>query len=309
MTTETQRQTERRTFIGGSDIAAILGFSRYRTAVDVWAEKTGALAPEDISKKLPIRLGHKLEPVIAELFEEETGFKVKRAAESFTHKKFPHFKAQVDRLVIGEDALLECKSAGEFKAKEWEGDDVPQEYVLQCLWQLAVTGKDLCYIACLIGGNRDFFYKRIERDDEMIANIEKQAAEFWDRYVLPKKMPPASAGDSATLYKLFPKGDESVIVLPEYESRMSLYKSLGKDIDELEEKRDRIANEIRQAIGEASEATAGSYRATWKNQSTGVRLDLERIKKEDPTIYDRFGKEGSARVLRVSEIKVKKGAK
>src|SRR5579864_8263161 len=100
---------ERKGFLGGSDIAAILGLSRWKTPLAVWAEKTGQVESKD-DGALHKKLGTRLEEVVAELFMEETGKKLIRANERRVHPKYPHFSAQIDRLVVNEDALWEGKT-------------------------------------------------------------------------------------------------------------------------------------------------------------------------------------------------------
>src|SRR3954468_14878507 len=114
-------------FIGGSDIAAILGLSRYKTPLAVWAEKTGQVEPNEGPEKLHLTLGRRLEAVIAELFTEKTGLLVQRANERRIHPKYPHFQAQIDRIILGTDELLECKTASAYLRKEWADEEMPQE--------------------------------------------------------------------------------------------------------------------------------------------------------------------------------------
>ncbi|HHR2781106.1 TPA: YqaJ viral recombinase family protein, partial [Listeria monocytogenes] len=84
--------------------------------------------------------------------------------------------------VVGEDAILECKTASAYLAKEWEADEVPATYLVQIQHYLAVTGKNKAYVAVLIGGNK-FIWKEIERDDELINQIIAFELDFWETNV------------------------------------------------------------------------------------------------------------------------------
>lgn len=313
--TEAAIKTSRMGYLGGSDVAAILGLSRWDSPLSVWSEKTGAIAPEDISRKLHIRLGHRMEQVVAELFEEETGKKVRRDGAVRIHPKYPYLRAQIDRLVVGEDEVLECKTASGYKAKEWEDADVPGEYILQCLHQLMVTGKERAYIACLIGGNQEFTWKIIERDEAMISEMLEREVHFWEKFVVPKVMPNVSAMDAPTLYGLFPLAHEGETVeLPtEALGAITRYKEIGTEktglLGELMAEKELLGNQLRAMLGEAETGVSDKWKVTWKNQSTGVRLDTERIKLEAPEVYDKFGKAGDCRMLRISDTtpKPKKG--
>jgi len=176
----TQEQLlERQNYIGASDAAGVLGLSRWRTPIEVWAEKTGQVPQEDKSGILAIEVGVELEDLVAKLFTKRTGLKVRRANETRFHKTHPFLACNLDRLIEGTDEILECKTASGWKAKEWEGEEIPQEYVIQVLFQLAVTGKKRGHIACLIGGNADFRYKVVERDEVAIKQIVEKCAAFW----------------------------------------------------------------------------------------------------------------------------------
>ncbi len=53
----------------------------------------------------------------------------------------------VDRLVVGEDAGLECKTASDYNADKWKDGEIPPHYLIQCCHYMAVTGKSAWYIA------------------------------------------------------------------------------------------------------------------------------------------------------------------
>jgi putative phage-type endonuclease len=295
---------DRKMYIGSSDCAAVLGMSRWRTILQVWAEKTGQIEPEDISDKIAVRMGNKLEQAVAELFMEETGKKVVRVNDVQVHSAHPYLRAQIDRRVIGEDAILECKTTSAWKAKEWEGQEIPQEYILQCYHQLAVTGKFKAYIAVLIG-NQDFKWKEIRRDEAIIADIIRREVEFWDHFVIAEVMPfQVSANDADTLFKLFPEAqaqtekeltDEANRLCEEIDALETDKKSVEGSIEQKK-------NELKAMIGDFESGKTSLYTITWKNQKT-LRLDTQKIKDEAPDVYEKFSKITNSRVLRIRPAK------
>ena len=264
----TNTAEERQQFIGGSDIAGILGLSRWKTPLSVWAEKTGQV-PQREDRPLYLTLGTRLEEVVAELFMEETGKKLIRANERRVHKKYPMFAAQIDRLVVNEDAVWEGKTASAYKKKEWAEEEIPQEYICQVMWQLAVSDRALGYISCLIG-NEQFVTKEIKRDPVMIAEMLKRAKTFWDDFIVPKVMPmQITAADRETLNTLFPTAEkDSEIDLGDagaklIESREALLQDKSIVVDQLE----KVDNEIKALMKDKEVAEAGKYRVTWANQN------------------------------------------
>ena len=128
--------------IGGSDAGAICGVNKYRSAVSVFLDKTTEQTSEFDNEAM--RQGRDLEQYVAERFCEETGKKVRRANAIFSHSELPFMLANVDRLVVGENAGLECKTASAFSADKWADGSIPPEYEVQCNHYMAVTGADAC---------------------------------------------------------------------------------------------------------------------------------------------------------------------
>lgn len=190
--------------IGGSDAAVIAGINPYKSQLALWLEKTGQAEPEDLSDNERVYWGKKNEGNIAEWFEEQTGKKVIRKG-LMRSKEYPFMLATVDRMVVGEDAGLEIKTAGVDQAKKWEDDEVPDNHVAQCAWYMAVTGCKYWYIAVLIGGNKAV-WKKIERNETDINNLIKLAKDFW-QHVMDVTQPSVIDGSKScsdalsTIYK------------------------------------------------------------------------------------------------------------
>jgi putative phage-type endonuclease len=300
----TSKTQDRSSFIGGSDIAGILGLSRWKTPLAIWAEKTGQITPREGPEELHKKLGNRLEEVVAELFTEKTGLRVQRAAERRVHPKYPHFQAQIDRIVVGTDDLLECKTTSPFNRKEWAEDEMPQEYICQCMWQLAVTGRKKAYLAVLIG-NTDFKVKEIDRDPVLIAEMLKRANAFWDDFVIPRVMPAQiTAADADAIYALFPESEPNTHVdlgddvAKLIESRNAFY----QDKIQIEKQIEQAENEIKVKMGTNEAAQAGKWIVSWKSQ-VSKRLDTALLKNNEPELYKKYSKESPSRVFRIKEIK------
>jgi putative phage-type endonuclease len=314
-----EKVEERKFYIGGSDAAAILGLSRYRTPLQVWAIKTGQVAPEDISDRVAVKLGNKLEQTVAEFFMEETGKKVQRVSETLYHPSYPFLGANIDRLVIDEKAGLECKTANQFKMREWEGEEIPQEYQVQCLHYMAVTGLPVWYLAALIG-NMAFLWKVFVRTDakvklpdmpkEHINPVEPKTLNemvakevyFWNNFIVPKVMPMTiTSQDDDILYRLYPKAaSESIIELGDDASRVcESLDSMQADYAVLEKEIDEQKNTLRAMLKTYETGVTPKYKITWKNQQER-RIDVELFKKEEPGLYEKYAKPKDKRVLRIS---------
>jgi putative phage-type endonuclease len=185
----------RRSGIGGSDAAKVLGISRWGGPFTVWNEKVNGISTTVESDA--IHFGTVLEEVVAQEFAERTGHKVRRHNRMERHKDYPFMLANVDREIVGQNVGLECKTASAWKLDEWKDDELPDEYYVQVQHYCAVMGWESCWIACLIGGQK-FVYKPIPRNNNFIEQMIEQEREFWDDYIVPKVPPSLSVFDDVS---------------------------------------------------------------------------------------------------------------
>ena len=161
---------DRTKFLGGSDVAAILGVSPWRNRVDLWADKITPRV-EDGQNAAAKRRGHRLEPYILDMIREEHGLEIVRANERYIDKEVPFLAAEIDaeyRDDAGEQNI-EIKTVHPFKAKEWGDigtDSLPLHYIAQVQHGLGVTGRDICKVFALIGDELKPY--TVTRDDELI---------------------------------------------------------------------------------------------------------------------------------------------
>lgn len=296
-----EKSEARKRYLGGTDAPAVLGLSRWKTPLQVWGEKVGVIT-NSLPDTLPQKLGKRFEEVVAELFMEQTGKKVRRVNETLIHPKYPFLGGSIDRRVVGENAVLECKTAAPWKSKEWAGDEIPEEYVCQVLHYMAVGGFERGYLAILLG-NTDFKIKVIERDEALLSQIVSKEVEFWQNFVEPNIIPKiVKAADGGTLYKLFPDpSDGSLVVLPpDSDHLIETILALKADARSVETQIDQKENELKLLLGENELGLSNQYQVSWKAQTTR-RLDSKRVKAEAPDVYAKFSKETKTRVLRIAE--------
>jgi putative phage-type endonuclease len=182
---------ERRSGIGGSDIAGVAGISPWASPWSVWVSKVG-LSPDDGPDDWTpsMRLGADLEPVIGAWFERETGLTVAGEQTLVRHLRMPHHFATVDGFVLDspEDDYI-GSALGVFEAKytsqAW--DALPEHYVAQVQWQLHVTGYTQAWVAALQFpyGRPRFSIFEVAADAERQAELVDVAETFWNDYVIP----------------------------------------------------------------------------------------------------------------------------
>ncbi|MBE9509111.1 MAG: YqaJ viral recombinase family protein [Chloroflexi bacterium] len=208
----------RSTGIGASEAAAVLGESPWSGPLDVYVRKVGIA--DGFSPTEAMEWGHRLEPVVAEKYREETGRIVEDPGEWTVYKNTeqPYAMATLDRIVTYRPDIsrgpgaFELKTAGAARADDW-AEGPPRHYWIQVQHQLAVTGWSWGSIAVLIGGNK-FLWQDIERDDEFIAHLKTKLADFWQRVQEHDPPPPDDTKRSAKLLqKIYPQDTGEIIDL------------------------------------------------------------------------------------------------
>lgn len=279
--------------IGGSDAGAVCGLNPYRSAVDVWADKTSK-SPIEIPDNEAMRVGRDLEDYVAKRFTELTGKKVRRRNAMFQDPDYPFMLANVDRMIVGENALLECKTANAYGADKWTADRIPESYELQCHHYMAVTGTEKVYIACLIMGI-DFVVREIERDDSLIDDLRRIEGDFWHKYVETREMPPPDGSDAAgeAILNMYPSSaaDTSVDLIG-FKDRLYRYDEIDTLIGSLEREQAEIKQQIQLEMKDAETAYIGDRKVTWKSTKPRETIDSKKLKAEMPEIYKSFLKEG-----------------
>ena len=279
--------------IGGSDAGAVCGLNPYRTAIQVYYDKTSD-SIEDVDNEA-MRQGRELEEYVARRFCEASGKKVRRANAMFYDEKNPFMLADVDRMIVGENAGLECKTASPYSEEKWRDDKIPLSYQLQCYHYMSVCNADSWYIAVLIYG-RDFKYYRIERDDEVIENLIRIEKEFWNEYVLKQVIPDPDGSKTAdaAIAERFKESKSITIPLSGFDERLERRQELLSLLDKIETEKRQIDQELKLYLGDAEIAENEHYRVSWKNFSRSS-IDEKRLKAEQPEIYEKYRRETTSR--------------
>ena len=279
--------------IGGSDAGAVCGLNPYRTAIQVYYDKTSD-SIEDVDNEA-MRQGRELEEYVARRFSEASGKKVRRANTMFYDEKNPFMLADVDRMIVGENAGLECKTASPYTEERWRDDKIPLSYQLQCYHYMSVCNADSWYIAVLIYG-RDFKYYRLERDDEVIENLIRIEKEFWNEYVLKQVIPDPDGSKTAdvAIAERFKESKSITIPLTGFDERLERRQELLSLLDKIETEKRQIDQELKLYLGDAEIAENEHYRISWKNFSRSS-IDEKRLKAEQPEIYEKYRRETTSR--------------
>ncbi len=279
--------------IGGSDAGAVCGLNPYRTAIHVYQDKVSEETEQFDNEAM--RQGREFEDYVARRFMEATGKKVKRANYMFYDEKHPFMLADVDRMVVGENAGLECKTASPYMADKWKDGKIPLSYQIQCHHYMSVMGASAWYIAVLIYG-REFKFYRIERDEQIIQNLIQIEQDFWEKHVKAGVLPDPDGSKQAdsVIADYFRQSREEVIPLTGFDEKLQRRQELVAIMERMDTEKRRIEQELKMYLGEAEMAENEKYRVSWKAVQSS-RVDTTRLKEEEPEVYERYLKPNQIR--------------
>ena len=252
--------------ITGTDAGAILGLNPYRSAFQVYHDKISDTT-ENIDNEA-MRQGRDLEDYVAQRFTEATGLK----------------------------AGLECKTVSPFSADKWADGKIPAHYMAQVNHYLAVSGFDCWYIAALIFG-KELVIHKITTDKEVLNNLIAKEEHFWKYNVMPEipPVPTGSEGDTQQINQLYSADDRNKTAdLNPIRNLLDKRQELSTQIEQMEQEKTAIEQQVKLQMQDAAYGTAPGYKVSWVS-SESKRVDSQRLKKEQPDIFNRYSKNVSSR--------------
>jgi len=289
--------------IGGSDAPVVCGLSPWKTPFQLYLEKRGEVEQQEPINSEATHFGKVLEEIVAQEYMRRTGRKVRKVNDTLVHKKYPFIFGHIDRRVVGERRLLECKTTSSFMRDEWGepgSDEIPACYIVQVQHYLAVTGFEIADVAVLLGGS-DFRIYTVRRDDDLINQLIELEYEFWQRVNKGDPPKPQTLDDVKIR---FPRDKGGVIQADA--TVLGLIDNLTKlkaSISELQNLHDNLQQKIMSYMGDnAILEYSGAKLATWKLQSA-QRFDTKAFAADYPELYAKYKKTIESRVFRFSKIK------
>lgn len=279
---------ERTKGVGGSDISAIMGLNKWKSAWGVYNDKLG-LTPE-LKPNAAMRWGLLLEKAMRTAFEEDTKLKV-RSAGLHRSKERDYAQITVDGLV-SDGGVFESKTLQSWTADEWEDEQVSDHAELQVAWSMYVTGRSHAWVVGLIDG-RDFRVRRIERDQGLIDIVLDVVDKFWFENVMAQVPPAMTAVSYEEVKTLYQRGVDELdrwLTADELARFELLNVELAKikanaKANETDEK--RVQAEIRAIFGDnwALRNPQGELIKTLVNNGT---FAAKKFKEDHPEKYEQY---------------------
>lgn len=293
----TQKQREqRRSHIGSSDMAAIMGHSFYSNAADVYHKKVGSLAEPEVEKTSEAaEAGNWLESSILDWAADKLGVKIRKNQRRVKGV----FAANIDALVVDRPWLLECKTTGlynpVFRGDDW-GDpmtaEVPLHVLIQVHHQMYVSDTELAWVPALINGRGLQLY-RVDRRQSLIDEIVRVGEDFWNNHVL-MEVPPPEVPSMTTLSLMEREPETEAEVDDDLMMRYFIAKEEKKMAsDRYEELKRQVIHSIGEAEAGWSNVGSVSYKASERRS-----VDAQKLREEYPEVAEACTKTTKVRVLR-----------
>ncbi len=277
--------------VGGSDVAAIMGLSPWRTPAQVWLEKTGRNKPDDISDKPYVAFGNIMEPLIGKWYSDNHPDRTVRRVNAICQSiERPWAQASLDYEVKdGTWGVLEIKTAR--SAEDWQSG-VPIYYQTQIIHYMTVTGRKFADVAVFFRDTCEFAEYRVELDQEDAAALVADVDNFWHNFVEADVMPQiaGTAGEISSLTEYYGKakgafrqllGDLDALQAISNYQNASLREKLAK------EEKTKASATLINIIGEDKGIETDVARVTW-GRSQRERFDTKRFKTDHPDLYAEY---------------------
>lgn len=282
MLTEQQKQ-ERRTGIGGSEIAAVLGCSPFQTPLDVWLSKTeGYERPNNPD----MERGNFLEAGIGAWYAHRCGASVVHG-ETTRHARHPEALCTPDFWAGNRLVSIKAPRRGGIYWGESGTDMVPEPYALQLQWEALVCGSHRevdpeLHLAALVDGELRVY--RLQSDPELQGWILDFVRDWWARHIVggvPPELQPSSAA-SDWMKRRFPRvaapvrqatPEEDLLLLSLRDSKRALRRHEG-EVDLLELR-------LKEAIGSSEGIQSPTGVATWRADKNGKRVLRTKFTEEE----------------------------
>jgi len=258
--------------IGGSEISALLGVNPYKTPYQLWRDKTGRSPP--VSDNRYLRTGRLMEPVIAELFRQETNYQILENSEEnhlYIHPEHSFILGTPDRIyrdLEGREGILECKNT-RFPINI---EHFPKTWLCQIQYYMGLTKIEQGEIAYLSQGV-DFAHIKLEFVADFYHYMVEKAVDFWQKYVQTDCPPPLeTSGDVEKMFHSSISGKcvaatESTIAI------VSELKNIRDQMNSLSEKEKKIIEQIKMIMRDSEALTDGEdILVTWKTSKNNKRI-------------------------------------
>jgi len=197
--------------------------------------------------------------------------------------------------------ILECKTTSEYGKDEWDSGEIMMTYIYQLNWYLWILGLEKGAFACLVGGNK-FYYYDVYRNDELLnETIIPAAKSFWFDNVLKLVDPPMQASDTDfanTLYSTVVKNSEKILDSDIANDLARTVFECKAQIKEITSTMEEAQNRLKDMLQDTEIGYTKDFTVKWSPRSQ-IRVDTDTLKANFPEVYAQCQKKIEFRAMTV----------
>ena len=283
----------RKTGIGSSEVATIVGLNPWETPYQLWRRKLGLDPAKD--ETFAMKAGHYLEDAVAQFWHDETGCEIiKRSSGDWliANKERPYLQVSPDRTYWlpgmtknnTNKGILECKTT----QSQIDADDLPKPWFCQVQYQLGVAELEHGSLAWLCSG-REFGYKDMEFVPDFFAWLVEEVDKFWRDNILGRQEPSVhSVQDILLKYARHTDGKVTEVSEDVYNAYSEL-KEVRDQVAALEERKISLEERLKFAFGDAEAISyGGKTLATWKTPKPSNKFDAKAFQEANPELAKNY---------------------
>ena len=300
----------RKGYLNISEISAALNLNPFKTAMALWASKTGVY-DEPYTDNRFCEWGRIMEPVLLDYYAKKFDCEIKTVPYILQSVEYRFICGNIDAVAIfpdGSKKIIEVKTTSSINEAEWKDGGCPIYYYIQIMLYEWMTGVHDGQLICLIGGN-DFRVVNVPYNQAVVDSLLAQCEIFWNRVANNIPLPPVDK-DNSLLSKLYPTSKESVVQLEsEFAEKLQQLDELKQKESEIKAAKSVIEAEIKQAMADNEMAVIGEWKVTWKSSSRSAFSADEAKQYLTQEQIDACTHTSSVRTMRISKNKKKSAAK
>lgn len=292
----------RKTGIGGSDIAAIMGISPWNTAYGIYLDKIGESKPLD---KPHLQLGHKAQGPILRLYEKQTESVVEKEEIKIIHPHYPFLYGHIDGVTNEGKTFIEVKTTS-LGIEEWDYT-IPPYYRTQVGFYAALGNPDYVDMAVAYWFNEKqldnikyFTTLTYWRDLAFEQGIIDLAVEFWQEHVLKRRPPELRTLDDIKKRYAISLDDSSITADENIKNKLINLERIQHEKDDLDQQEEALRFDIQNFMGNNAFLLdeEGKKVVSFKSH-TRNSFDTSNFKQDHPDLYQSYIKPSSSRPFKI----------
>lgn len=297
--------------LGGSDMGAIMGFSKFRTALDVYNDKVSDEI--DLTENPVLRLSSFLEEYTAKLYAESENCRLCKQNKPLIHPQYSFLRGNIDRKITSTNGnmsnfvgagILECKALSTYNFRNVEMYGLPNEYIIQIQHYFAISRGAYQWgaFAILNRDNGKLLKFKVYPDEVLMAQIVDAGVNFWTNHI-EKRIPPELNIENKETVALPPNGAK--IEVFDNDNKLAELLMQYKQYAELKAEADSLVNDVKGAIAthlQGHTAVECSNMRIYSTTAIRHTVDTQKLKKEQSEIYYKYLKETETNSIKIFNL-------